>query len=138
MIEETALFIRQNYSEVRNIGLLATTGTYDTKIYQKTFLKHGLKILTPNKKIIAMNIMKAIYGVKGIKAGYKKYPKKLLQEASNYLISIGADLIIAGCTEIPLALKQKDIDKILLDPMKIIAMKSIYSLDQIKTEVIPN
>ena len=43
-------FLKTNNSENKNYLLLATEGTYQAKIYDKTFNSSGLNILTPNDK----------------------------------------------------------------------------------------
>ena len=64
--------------------------------------------------------MKAIYGERGIKAGnIEGEPLELLIMASNELIEKGAELIIAGCTEVGLVLKPHHIPKPLIDPMDV-------------------
>jgi len=64
--------------------------------------------------------MEAVYGEKGIKAGFKgARPKRLLREAATDLIKAGAQAIIAGCTEVPLVLKPEDLSVPLIDPLVI-------------------
>ena len=58
-------------------------------------------------------------------------PTRLLQHAAEHLIQSGAQAIIAGCTEIPLVLKQPDVTVPLLDPLQILA-KSVVR--EAKTE----
>jgi len=48
-------------------------------------------------------------------------PKGMLQYAALMLVEDGAQAIIAGCTEIPLALTPDDVPVPLLDPLKILA-----------------
>lgn len=113
-------WIDKHYPEAKNIGVLATTGTIETGLFTK-YLK-GINIIYPTTKNQDEKVMKAIYGIDGIKSGNKgDKPLKLLQSASNGLIQNGADLIISGCTEIALVLKPHHISKPLLDPMLIVA-----------------
>ena len=75
--------------------------------------------------------MTAIYGDHGIKSGNTgQRPRQLLIQAANELIAAGADLVIAGCTEISLALRQEDIEKPLIDPMDIVAKAVINRLNE--------
>lgn len=125
MIEETILFIRENFPEVKKVGLLATSGTVKSGVYSKGLLEEGIITLIPNKNLQEDYVMEAIYGLNGIKAGHIEKPKELLNLAANELIKEGAEIIIAGCTEIPLALKNADLDVPLINPSLILTKKSI-------------
>jgi aspartate racemase len=70
--------------------------------------------------------MKAIFGRQGVKAGFFIGPAKtLIRDAARELIKRGAEVIIAGCTEVPLVLKDRDIPVPLIDPMRIAALACI-------------
>ncbi|RKX54716.1 MAG: aspartate racemase, partial [Thermotoga sp.] len=75
MIEETVIYV--NSINSRCVGVLATTGTLKTELYQRALDKYGIKVLTPNEEENKM-IMEAIYGKRGIKAGYVEGPRKFL------------------------------------------------------------
>lgn len=119
LIDETASYIRSNHPQIKKAGLLATRGTIATGIFHRALQKKGLETICPTDKEIDL-IMEAIYGTEGIKAGFTRgKPKRLLLQVARQLISRGAEAIIAGCTEIPLVLKEKDLKTPLLDPMLI-------------------
>ncbi len=66
-------------------------------------------IIWPDEALHLSLVMEAIYGKRGIKAGYLgEEPKHLLLEAVGFLKKHGAEAIVAGCTEVPLVLSQKD------------------------------
>ena len=70
--------------------------------------------------------MESIYGRKGIKAGYLTgYSKDLILTVADDLIRKGADIIIGGCTEIPLALKQEDIKVPFIDSLAVLAEAAV-------------
>src|SRR3989339_643980 len=108
MIELTSKHVKE--MPVKKIGVMATTGTIRTKLYQRNLENLGLE---------------AVYGKRGVKAGYKKEPKRLLKEISQRLSERGAEVIIAGCTEIPLVLSRKDIPVELVNPMEILAKAAV-------------
>lgn len=113
-------WIKNNYPEVKKVGVLATTGSRKTKQFEKALTDY--EVVFPSDNVQENCVMKAIYGKEGIKAGYRQgMPKKLIVEASDYLIEQGCELIVAGCTEIILGVKATDIDVPLADPMKIMA-----------------
>jgi aspartate racemase len=71
-------------------------------------------------------VMEAVFGKRGVKAGYTEgRPKKLVLDVARRLIKRGAEAMIAGCTEIPLVLKDEDIPVPLIEPMQIAAQACI-------------
>ena len=70
--------------------------------------------------------MEAIYGKKGIKAvGPSEESRMLIIKAAESLILKGAQAIIAGCTEVPLVLKEGDISVPVIDPVSILAQAAM-------------
>lgn len=66
--------------------------------------------------------MRAIYDdERGIKAGRYDWPRKVLVEQARRLLAVGAQAVIAGCTEIPLALHQEHIDARYVDATAVLA-----------------
>ena len=64
--------------------------------------------------------MEAIFGDKGIKAGYtEERPREMILKCARKLIEQGAEAVIAGCTEVPLVLRDADISVPLIEPMLI-------------------
>jgi len=128
-IKETVQVIT-DAGDVTKVGILATTGTIHTGLFQNALNAAGITSLIPNEAEQQDLVMDAIYGVDGVKAGYSQGPPKVkLVEAAGRLIGRGAEYLIAGCTEVPLALKQEDISVPLIDPIKILACKAITSCD---------
>ena len=66
--------------------------------------------------------MDAIY--KGVKAGNVELGRKLLLEVAKRLEK-RSEGIIAGCTEVSVALKPDDLNIPLIDPMDVIAEKAV-------------
>ncbi len=126
LIEETYNYVKNEFPELKKIGLLATTGTVETGLFQQYFEEGNLKVVIPDEED-QNKVMKAIYSPQGIKAGYKNgLPKNLLVEVAKNLINKkDSQTIIAGCTEVPLVLKKNDLSVPLIDPLEIIARESI-------------
>ncbi|MBZ4663445.1 MAG: aspartate racemase [Caloramator sp.] len=113
-------YIFKHYPNVKNIGVLATTGTVKTGIFKKHL--DFANVIYPSPTIQEEKVMEAIYGEKGIKRGVKnEIPLNLLKSAAEHLISQGAELIILGCTEIGLVLKQEHVEVPVIDPMDVLA-----------------
>ncbi len=126
MINEAADFINEKYPSVKNVGILSTTGTFITNVYPKCLSKHGLNGIQVSEEIQNTHINPAIYNSSyGIKAHSNPVNQKAidsLNKGVKYLIKKDAEVIILGCTEIPLALTQNEINGIpLIDSTKILA-----------------
>ncbi|ASJ09202.1 aspartate racemase [Thermococcus siculi] len=119
MIEETARTVRE--MGMRKVGLLATDGTIKGLVYHRALLKHGVQIAVPNRKDQEL-VMRAIYA--GVKAGKVEMGRKLLLEVARRL-ERRSDGIIAGCTEVSVALKSGDLSVPLIDPMDVIAERAV-------------
>lgn len=114
-------YIAEFYPDVTKIGVLATSGTVRTGLFQKYVA--NVSVIYPDADIQENKVMKAIYGDNGIKSGNTgDEPAALLKEAAMGLIEKGAQLIVLGCTEIPLALKQSHLPIPLINPMDVVAL----------------
>jgi aspartate racemase len=119
IIKETLKLASTRYADCTTLGLLSTMGTSKTGLFQRFSSEWGLNILTPPEEIIQRYVMNAIYRIKsGI---FSDEPTQQLKHAAEQLIQTGAQAIIAGCTEIPLALTERDISVPFLDPLRILA-----------------
>ena len=116
---------KKNIPNIRKAGILASTGTIASRLFHDQFLSGGIEVFHPKEKE-QEKVMNAIFGDHGIKAGHSSgYSRDTIMDMANILINRGAEAIIAGCTEIPLALKAKDIPVPLIEPMEITAMAGI-------------
>lgn len=99
IVKCSAEAVKNNYPKTKKIGLIATKGTIKAKIYNNILKDYGFETLTLPEKI-ENNIMDCIY--KGVKAGKTEEYSRLFQQCIDEIADLGADLLIAGCTEIPL------------------------------------
>ncbi len=125
-VVETVENIHESNANLQKIGIIATTGTIDSGLFQYAFEKYNISVLNPPPDIQENQVMNGIYGKDGIKAGRNDgIAKERIISAAESLISSGAQAIIAGCTEIPLVLSAEDISVPLIDPMEILATRAI-------------
>jgi len=101
MITETADTVAREHPKARTIGLLASNGTLKTRLYEDALQSRGLCVIAPAQEIQQSCVMDAIYSIKS--AGDKQEQARLLAKAADELIAQGADVLVLGCTEIPLA-----------------------------------
>jgi len=122
IVDMTKVLVKSVLSEhppIIKIGILATTGSIRAGIYQDYFRSVGVESVLLDDFDQKKLVMDAIYGDKGVKAGKKIRPRRLLGRAADKLISMGAEAIVMGCTEIPLVLQQKEFGVRLYDPMEL-------------------
>ncbi|MDW7760299.1 MAG: amino acid racemase [Acidobacteriota bacterium] len=118
ILEEALRELREIRPEVRTVGLLATTGTLMSRVVHAVFEPAGLKILTPSDKDQAL-VMTAVFGKDGVKAGtIEGRPRDIIRAAAGRLIEAGAEAVMAGCTEIPLVLRDGDLSVPFVEPMR--------------------
>jgi aspartate racemase len=123
LVEETASALAAERPSLRRVGLLATTGTLEARLFEPRFEPRGLRVLTCDPEIQREQVMAAIYGVKG--QGTLERSRALIREAARHLIAKGAEGIIAGCTEIPLILADGDLPVPVIDPTWLLAQAAV-------------
>ncbi len=102
MIDEVARHIRTLSPAVTSVGLLATTGTVRTGLYQQWLSEYSIDVLVPGPAIQDELVMPAIRAIKSGNVGDETTDK--LVRAADLLVESGAQVVVAGCTEIPLGL----------------------------------
>lgn len=107
---------------VKRAALLATDGTIQTGIYQRTFEGSGIELLTPEA-----DAQKAVMGViyDGVKAGKMDYDASAFRKTIEELLARGAETLILGCTELPLAVELYQLDYPTTDPTLELALGAI-------------
>lgn len=109
MIGETVATLGREHPAVERVGVLATSGTLAVGLYQNALVKAGLTPMEPTPVEIE-RMMDAIYGPLGVKtAGVTAEARNGLQAVGQALIDRGAQALILGCTEIPLAMHDGDL-----------------------------
>ena len=106
----------------KTAGLLATDGTVRTGIYQRTFAGTGIELLTP-EEADQRAVMDLIY--EGVKAGRRDYDPRQARRAMEALLARGAETLILGCTELPLAAEQYGLEFPFTDPTLELALGAI-------------
>ncbi|ABR50336.1 aspartate racemase [Alkaliphilus metalliredigens QYMF] len=116
--------LKSELSSIKAIGVLATSGTKQTQLLQRSIQEKAL--IFPDPRTQEHELMDIIYGNNGIKAGNQS------PEVINRIVGVidklkqqGAEGVLAGCTEISLVLKQSHLDLPLIDPLDLLAQKSI-------------
>jgi len=117
-----------NSKGFKKIGLLGTNFTMEEDFYKGRLIKkHGLDVIVPDKEDRQI-IHNVIYQELCL-GNIKKSSKDRYVEIIDKLVNDGAEAVILGCTEIPLLVKQKDVNIPLLDTTRIHAETAVeYAL----------
>lgn len=106
LIETTVQATERRLPGVARVGLLATDGTLAARLYHDAFARAGVEALAPTPAE-QRAVMAAIYAVK--RGGASPSEQAALLHACDALVAAGAEALIAGCTEIPLLLREGDV-----------------------------
>lgn len=136
MIEEVGRFVQTNLPDVRKVGVLSTTGTYKAGVYGELLEGLGFTAVLPPLTLQIEKIHPAIYDpVYGIKARgvATEQAQANLQEGIDTLKVAGAEAIVLGCTELPLAFNEPTAAGLpLIDPTLILARALIREANPTK------
>lgn len=120
MPDETAIYLKN--MGIKKVGVLATDGTIESGIYEKSLKRHGIDAIYPsseNQKFI----MELIYDY--IKSGRDDYDDSRLKDILDELKEKGAEKIILGCTELPIAFERLGENEDLVDPTLVLAYSAV-------------
>lgn len=142
MLEETCLYIRENMHNVRRIGLMTTTGTYQSGIYNKYLERLGYDPVRPSlafqEKVIHNIIYHPEFGIKACPEPISSYAHCLIEESLGYFQHQGVDALVLGCTELSLAFKEGvSTDMPLINPMEILANALVREVFPEKKSLLP-
>ena len=124
IIEETLKSIHLNFPETKKVGVLCSSGTRVSELYQNTAKKIGCSfdIVLPNEQFQSY----IDTGIASVKGGLQyRSPEKAVSyflPAANDLIDDGAEILVLGCTEIPLAIRDESYRNIrIVDTINVLA-----------------
>ncbi len=104
-------------------GIMATTGTVTTGLFQSAFAEQGLAAVLPSQEG-QKRVMSLIY--EDIKAGKPADPEKF-QKVSEELYGSGCDCIVLGCTELSLIKKSAGLGCGYLDALEVLAKRAVQA-----------
>jgi aspartate racemase len=130
LIEEVGRHISINYPGVRRAGILGTNGTYLSKVYTDVLSTYNIEALYPDESMQKSMVHPAIYdknyGIKAFSDPVSDRSRRDLLEVASSLIQQGAEAIILGCSEIPLAIHESRIGQcIIIDSVSVLAQALI-------------
>jgi len=135
MLDETVKLIKEMAPEAKNIGLMSTTGTRQSRVYHDLLEPLGYTVIeVPPEKQGELHdaIYNKSWGIKAVSPVTLKAVNEFRGFAAT-LKAAGAEIAILGCTEIPLALPEPDFDgMVLVDPVEAAARAMVRMADESK------
>ena len=131
MVSEVIKFIKGEYPDIERVGILATTGTMKAGVYNKELINNDLKPILLSKenqkKLIDQAIYDKDFGIKSISNPVQDIAKRKIHLAIESLIENKAEVVILGCTELPLAVNATSVKTIpLIDSTMILARSLLF------------
>ena len=128
IVEELHKYFKQR--NVRSVGLMATSGTVESGLFQKAFAGENCRLILPSKER-QQDVMHLIYN--NIKAN-KPAEMARFAAVSEELREQGAEVIVLGCTELSVLHKNHEIGAGYLDAMQLMAKCAVESCGRLKIE----
>lgn len=122
IIEETVTATLGRSPNLERVGVLASSGCLDAKLYQNAFAQHGVKVFVP-EGTERETFMSLLYRVKAGDKGAEV--RKTMCALADSLIGWGAEAIVAGCTEVPLVLGGQDLPRPFIDSSAVLAERTV-------------
>lgn len=119
-IRETAELLKA--SDVKKVGILATDGTVNSKIFQDEIERLGIKAVVP-KTDMQSKVMSLIYD--DVKKGNKPDLNSFFEIKKYMLEEEKVEAIILGCTELSVIKRDYDLGDGVLDAMEVLASKAV-------------
>ena len=137
LIDETIGVIQSRRPKPGRVGILSTTGTRKTKIYRDPLEQNGFQVVEPPDDAQADLIQDAIYnrsyGIKAQSNPVTERARGQVMKGLDLLVHQNVDVIILGCTELPLAVPEPWFKGIqLIDPSTLLARSLIMEIDPSK------
>jgi len=120
MLETCVSYVKESLPpHIRRLGLLATKGTHKTKVYNDYFEKENYELIEPEpngQERVHEAIYSEQYGIKAHSLEIKPQARDRICYEIYRLIDRGAEAVILGCTELPLAVNPQNFDIPVIDP----------------------
>ena len=113
-----------NKSGIRTVGLLGTKYTMEEAFYRDRLeTKYGLRVIIPNET--ERELVNSVIFDELCAGNINENSKEKFIKIIDHLVEEGAEGVILGCTEIPLLIKQEDVNVPVFDTMTIHAQAAV-------------
>lgn len=133
MVEEVAGFIRRTWPGVTSVGVLSTIGAQRSGLYPAVFGRHGLKALTledsEHGELVHASVYDPDFGIKAHASPVAERARRNVLVAVERLRVTGAEVVVLGCTELPLAVPETVVGETpVIDATRVLARALVRSV----------
>lgn len=122
IIDESIGEIDRVCAAAKLVGVMATDGCIATNIYQDAIVASGRIALVPDAK----NLVKLMSMIHAVKAGdQSEEVKQGMESVARALVHAGAEVLVAGCTEIPLVFDGNDFEVPVIASTDVLARRTV-------------
>lgn len=130
MIGETLEALAAEHPGIRRVGVLSTTGTRNTGVYRDALEQRGYtvcQIPEDDQPLLHEAIYHRQWGLKAVSPPHERAVERVVTCARD-VVRQGAEALILGCTELPLAIPEALFEGIpALDPMTVLARSLVHA-----------
>lgn len=124
-INLVAGYVDEKYRNVKRIGLMASTGTVKSMLFQKEFSALGIEVVLLSDEE-QENLMETIYMKNGLKGGsVSSNAIERLHLSAQKLLDRNIDVLVGGCSEIYSELFETPLDVPFVDTLDVMASEIV-------------
>ena len=126
IMEEAVRYARETVPGLRRIGVLSTLAVYRLGLYREAIARAGLEAVSPDEDVQIERVNRTIFdeewGIKACANPVTERARGNLIAATRHLRDKGAEAVFLGCTELPLAVPEDEIEGVrMIDPTRALA-----------------
>jgi aspartate racemase len=122
IVDETVSEISASCAPVRRVGVLATTACIEAGVYQAAIDASGRLSVLPSAQR-QRDLMSLIFRIKRGEQGNRE--RNAMRAVAGELAGQGAEVIVAGCTEIPLVIASTDLELPFISSTEVLARRTV-------------
>lgn len=128
IVKETVKYLKQR--NIKNVGVMATDGTIQTKLFQNELEQEGMRAIIPDR-CNQEKVMRVIY--EQVKKG-KPIDEQLVYEVKAHLQENGAEVMLLACTELSIVKRDGKAGADVLDVLDVLASCAVQCCGELKEE----
>jgi aspartate racemase len=122
LVRETAAAVQAVHPGARRIGVLAAAGCLDARLYDVELARTGRAAISPQGEQ-RDRFMALVWRIKRFEIGEEV--RAGMAGLAAELVAAGAEVIVAGCTEVPLALAAADVAVPFVNSTEVLARRTV-------------
>jgi aspartate racemase len=127
LMQITTDHIRRTWPAVAKVGILGTDGTLVTGLYHRALDAHGLEAVAPEvgsdeQRLLMQAVFEPAWGIKATGSATSNRARTALVSVADWTVDRGAQIVIAACTEVSVALTPDGYSRVpIVDPLSVAA-----------------